>query len=239
MDGPPGTTGAPHTGTTVVAVSYAGGVVIGADSRVSTGKPRRPKETGQARPSAWTPSRRAPARRAPTRLTPPAACAPAGTYVSTARLTRSPPWPTMCTCYAPALPPTRRPWRLRWAQEKGCWGWGAVAAGRGCARGRSRCTGGRCGEAARQARAAARGRPLPGPRCCQLLTAHPGPARLQCATSLSSTRCSCRRLQACGLWPTWSRRCEGGREGWGWWRRGCGVQPGDGGGLCFGWPVAT
>lgn len=27
----------PHTGTTIVAVSYAGGVVIGADSRVSTG----------------------------------------------------------------------------------------------------------------------------------------------------------------------------------------------------------
>ena len=33
----PCTSGAPHTGTTVVAVSYAGGVVIGADSRVSTG----------------------------------------------------------------------------------------------------------------------------------------------------------------------------------------------------------
>ena len=29
--------GAPHTGTTIVAVSYAGGVVLGADSRVSTG----------------------------------------------------------------------------------------------------------------------------------------------------------------------------------------------------------
>lgn len=28
----------PHTGTTIVAVSYAGGVVIGADSRVSTGE---------------------------------------------------------------------------------------------------------------------------------------------------------------------------------------------------------
>lgn len=27
----------PHTGTTVVAVAYAGGVVLGADSRVSTG----------------------------------------------------------------------------------------------------------------------------------------------------------------------------------------------------------
>lgn len=29
--------GAPHTGTTIVAVCYADGVVIGADSRVSTG----------------------------------------------------------------------------------------------------------------------------------------------------------------------------------------------------------
>lgn len=28
---------APHTGTTIVAVTYPGGVVIGADSRVSTG----------------------------------------------------------------------------------------------------------------------------------------------------------------------------------------------------------
>lgn len=28
---------APHTGTTIVAVTYNGGVVIGADSRVSTG----------------------------------------------------------------------------------------------------------------------------------------------------------------------------------------------------------
>lgn len=28
---------APHTGTTIVAVSYDGGVVLGADSRVSTG----------------------------------------------------------------------------------------------------------------------------------------------------------------------------------------------------------
>ena len=30
--------GAPHTGTTIVAVQYDGGVVIGADSRVSTGR---------------------------------------------------------------------------------------------------------------------------------------------------------------------------------------------------------
>ena len=37
MDGPPSLSAAPHTGTTIVAVSYAGGVVIGADSRVSTG----------------------------------------------------------------------------------------------------------------------------------------------------------------------------------------------------------
>lgn len=28
---------APHTGTTIVAVSFKGGVVVGADSRVSTG----------------------------------------------------------------------------------------------------------------------------------------------------------------------------------------------------------
>jgi 20S proteasome subunit beta 1 len=28
---------APHTGTTIVAVSFDGGVVLGADSRVSTG----------------------------------------------------------------------------------------------------------------------------------------------------------------------------------------------------------
>ena len=32
MDG-----GAPHTGTTIVAIQYDGGVVLGADSRVSTG----------------------------------------------------------------------------------------------------------------------------------------------------------------------------------------------------------
>ncbi len=32
-----GAEAAPHTGTTIVAVSYNGGVVIGADSRVSTG----------------------------------------------------------------------------------------------------------------------------------------------------------------------------------------------------------
>lgn len=31
---------APHTGTTIVAVQYDGGVVIGADSRVSTGGQR-------------------------------------------------------------------------------------------------------------------------------------------------------------------------------------------------------
>ncbi len=37
MDGPPSLSAAPHTGTTIVAVSYADGVVIGADSRVSTG----------------------------------------------------------------------------------------------------------------------------------------------------------------------------------------------------------
>ncbi|PSC76812.1 Proteasome subunit beta type-6 [Micractinium conductrix] len=35
--GPSGLDAPPHTGTTIVAVSYAGGVVIGADSRVSTG----------------------------------------------------------------------------------------------------------------------------------------------------------------------------------------------------------
>lgn len=29
--------GAPHTGTTIVAIQYADGVVLGADSRVSTG----------------------------------------------------------------------------------------------------------------------------------------------------------------------------------------------------------
>lgn len=28
---------APHTGTTIVAIEYEGGVVLGADSRVSTG----------------------------------------------------------------------------------------------------------------------------------------------------------------------------------------------------------
>ncbi|KFM25126.1 Proteasome subunit beta type-6 [Auxenochlorella protothecoides] len=33
----PSSTSPPHTGTTIVAVTYAGGVVIGADSRVSTG----------------------------------------------------------------------------------------------------------------------------------------------------------------------------------------------------------
>ena len=32
------TDAAPHTGTTIVAVQYADGVVIGADSRVSTGR---------------------------------------------------------------------------------------------------------------------------------------------------------------------------------------------------------
>ncbi|QDZ18406.1 beta type subunit of proteasome [Chloropicon primus] len=32
-----GTDGGPHTGTTIVAVAYDGGVVLGADSRVSTG----------------------------------------------------------------------------------------------------------------------------------------------------------------------------------------------------------
>ncbi len=32
------TGGAPHTGTTIVAVQYDGGVVLGADSRVSTGR---------------------------------------------------------------------------------------------------------------------------------------------------------------------------------------------------------
>ena len=32
-----GAEAAPDTGTTIVAVSYSGGVVIGADSRVSTG----------------------------------------------------------------------------------------------------------------------------------------------------------------------------------------------------------
>ncbi len=31
----------PHTGTTIVAVQYDGGVVIGADSRVSTGEGTR------------------------------------------------------------------------------------------------------------------------------------------------------------------------------------------------------
>jgi 20S proteasome alpha/beta subunit len=34
---PPGKEGAPHTGTTIVAVSFDGGVVLGADGRVSTG----------------------------------------------------------------------------------------------------------------------------------------------------------------------------------------------------------
>lgn len=33
----PGRAGAPQTGTTIVAVSFDGGVVIGADGRVSTG----------------------------------------------------------------------------------------------------------------------------------------------------------------------------------------------------------
>ncbi len=33
----PSTSAAPHTGTTIVAVEYDGGVVLGADSRVSTG----------------------------------------------------------------------------------------------------------------------------------------------------------------------------------------------------------
>lgn len=37
MGGASGAEAAPHTGTTIVAVSYDGGVVIGADSRVSTG----------------------------------------------------------------------------------------------------------------------------------------------------------------------------------------------------------
>mmetsp|Transcript_3457 Transcript_3457/g.5841 ORF Transcript_3457/g.5841 Transcript_3457/m.5841 type:complete len:123 (-) Transcript_3457:1723-2091(-) len=32
-----GASGGPHTGTTIVAVAYDGGVVLGADSRVSTG----------------------------------------------------------------------------------------------------------------------------------------------------------------------------------------------------------
>lgn len=34
---PLGTEGPPHTGTTIVAVQFNGGVVLGADSRVSTG----------------------------------------------------------------------------------------------------------------------------------------------------------------------------------------------------------
>lgn len=34
---PSGSYSPPHTGTTIVAVTYNGGVVIGADSRVSTG----------------------------------------------------------------------------------------------------------------------------------------------------------------------------------------------------------
>ena len=39
MDGPGASphSAAPHTGTTIVAVVYNGGVVLGADSRVSTG----------------------------------------------------------------------------------------------------------------------------------------------------------------------------------------------------------
>jgi 20S proteasome subunit beta 1 len=35
--GPSSASAAPHTGTTIVAVAFDGGVVIGADSRVSTG----------------------------------------------------------------------------------------------------------------------------------------------------------------------------------------------------------
>jgi 20S proteasome subunit beta 1 len=35
--GPNATSAPPHTGTTIVAVQFDGGVVLGADSRVSTG----------------------------------------------------------------------------------------------------------------------------------------------------------------------------------------------------------
>jgi len=52
---------APHTGTTIVACEYAGGVVLGADSRVSTGANAR--ERFERRPRRLTRRRRDRARR--------------------------------------------------------------------------------------------------------------------------------------------------------------------------------
>lgn len=40
---------APHTGTTIVAVAFQGGVVLGADSRVRPPGPRPAREEGTGR----------------------------------------------------------------------------------------------------------------------------------------------------------------------------------------------
>ena len=58
---------APHTGTTIVACEYAGGVVLGADSRVSTGANAR--ERFERRPRRLTRRRRDRARRLTTTTT--------------------------------------------------------------------------------------------------------------------------------------------------------------------------